>query len=146
MTDPPPKRFWKVAVDYHTSRYIARTSTADPVYAVEVVPEPVPFEEVAVDGFEVVGPASRGDFDDWEASRERGTATGAPNDEEPEDEEAYEEFGEWGGIVWVARGKMTVVVAADDPDALDYGDLEACLPTVLTPDDFRGAADIAPWL
>jgi hypothetical protein len=139
-------QYWKVAANYFTSRYIARTHTGSGVYASEVVPEPIPIDGVTVDGFEAVGSATPDEYEAWQQSRLKGVASGADNDEPPDSDEDYEEFGQWGGVLWVARGCMTVVVAASDPDQLELDEVQAYLPTVLEPDDFEGEAQPADWV
>lgn len=145
MEPPSTRQCWRVTARYYTSRYIARTNTGDFVTARDVVPEPVPLASVVVEDFDIEGAASEMEYRDWQLVRQRGTASGVTNDEALEGEEAYGEFGEW-GVLWVARGQMTVVVAAADPDALEVDDIQDGLPTGLDPDEFAGEAVVADWV
>jgi hypothetical protein len=142
-------RYWRVNIEFKATRWIGGTNTGSGTSVGEVVPEPVPLESVSVDGLEVLGPASRAEWEEWQRDRLRGTPPPIENIDVPDDYEPRDDWDE-GGVLWVARGSVEVVVATDqDPDDLDCVDMDDHLPTALKPDEFGNLdrdAKVADWV
>ena len=138
-----PSGSWRVRVHYSTERFLS-AQLDWPLTALAVVPTPIPLSFVTLDRWEDIGPSWPYSYQIWNGWQQRGT----PPDPQGDKPIESEEYGEWGGYLFVARGSMCVWVVADSVEEVegDQGVVEDALPTAFDPDDFQGSASLSARL
>jgi len=138
-----PSGCWRVRVHYSTERFLS--AQPDWSFAAQaVVPAPIPLSCVTLDTWDDVTPSFPYTYQTWNHWQQRGTPPEPAGDKPIESEE----YGEWGGYLFVARGSMFVWVVADSVEEVesDQGVVEDALPTAFDPDDFQGSASLSARL
>ena len=138
-TQKDPSGSWRVQVHYSTDRFLAAQADWQ-LTATDVVDAPIPSSAVTLDTWGEVTPSWPYTFQIWNEWKQRGT----PPELEADQPIEAEEYGEWGGHRFVARGSMFVWIAAESVEAVenDQGLVENALPTAFDPDDFQGQASL----
>ena len=129
--------YWRLHVTYATNRFLGGVTLDMEFPSGEVVYGPIPKSNLCRIEVTEISPTSRVAYNRWESCKERGS----PPELESDKPRFTEETGEFGGYLFLARGEMDVVVAAESS-----GDAEAWvedgLPTAFEPADFFGSAEL----
>jgi hypothetical protein len=135
-----PSGSWRVRVHYSTDRSLSAQAEWS-LTAQDVVTAPIPLSCVTLSAWDDIAPSWPFTYQTWRHWQHRGTPP------EPEGSEPIEsqEYGEWGGYSFEARGSISVWVAADSLEEVEADQqlVENALPSAFDPDDFQGPASLS---